>query len=878
LTVSAGELLIAAPKDGQAVKEGIAFTASAKELPDLAIVEWRLNGRTISTLRTGPDFSHPWHPAEVFPGPMTLQAVGRDKNGAEIAVSPVVRFTAAFNVVTAPFDAGTMTLDQPANLDKPLSGVVTFQVTANRPLTAEERKAREEDETVDKTQADWDVKGTVEMFQFFVDGALVARPRGAHTGAIEVDTARLPNGEHELMVGAFAKFTGTPPCGMLQVTFTTDNGRSPMAVLPRWTTLALQPDEAADLTPRLMFTNGDIATLEAVPTYTSADPAIATVDEKGVVKAVAKGLTTITLTVPADKIAGAKGEPFTAEVLVYVGLPKGTPHFTRDGRMRLEYDPERSRFTRSYFSLVPRFIVETPGLAELVKDAGLNTCESGFFHNPADGNGIDSLEKYITHWETWFERNITQPMSELDGFGITFTGDDWVRSGREFTWTATTPWVHDLAKHIWTKMRDSGIVTSIEMMDEASFLGAGPDKGWWTRPEHAEAAKDIQPDALVKFIDAIMSVENHTPITWPVIGHANPEIAANWMGNPRHADYATHFWTKMGGQMAYPWYQSHPQMRADLKRVMVGRFTVIQSDRPQLMLLSSCGPFFKKLVEGDRYQPGLDELHVNSFPASESQSTQPYYAALSGAAGVRTYALDFTWKRNRERNAIGTMRQQTGASPFGEGSDRWHAMSAAFNLIGTLEPYLLQPRANGVAIGPDFDTDARRGKDSNLLMAINWSQRPRTAIVDMSPYAIPGADTIICYRGHGSESSVTLLPLPADGQITMTFQPGEFVALVVKNPKAENHVVPPAVRLTLPREMTVTGPLELSAEANSPAGIKQVEFFVNGKSVGVSEEAPFKATWDGETTLKGQWHGLKAVATDAAGHTSESRAMVRVAP
>jgi hypothetical protein len=199
-------------------------------------------------------------------------------------------------------------------------------------------------------------------------------------------------------------------------------------------------------------------------------------------------------------------------------------------------------------------------------------------------------------------------------------------------------------------------------------------------------------------------------------------------------------------------------------------------------------------------------------------------------------------------------------------------LSAAFNLIGTLEPFLLQPRMHAVSLGPEFDVDARIGKTSRLLMAINWSQRPRTAVVDMTPYVVPGGDTVICYRGHGSESSVELLPLPANGQIATTFQPGEFVAWVVTGP------IPPAVRLVLPREMTITGPLELLAEASSPAKIKQVEFFVNGKSVGVSESAPFKAVWDGETTLKGEWHGLKAVATDDAGHTSEARAMVRVAP
>jgi len=873
LSAGAGELLITAPEDGATLKEGVTFTVEAKDLPELSMVEWRLNGRTISSnLRTPPNFAHRWHSAEVFDGPMTLQAVGRDKNGVEIAVSPAVRFATARGL-------GTVKLDAPPDLDpkKPLSGTVTFTVTAVRPLSDEERKEREADEKFPQSS----MEKTVEALMFFVDGVQVAHFWGAPTRSAEVDTTRLPNGEHELHIAAYGWLKGTPPIGMLQATFTTDNGRSPMAVLPRWATLALKPEESADLAPRLAYTDGHVAPLKATPAYRSADPAVAAVDENGKVTAVAKGMTTITLELPANQVPDANpdGKPFTAEVLVYVGLPEGTPHFTRDGKMRLEYDPERSRFVRSYFMLSPRLVLDTPGLADLVKDAAVNTCESGFFHNPNDGSKVDSLEKYIANWDPWFEKNLAAPLREL-GMGGIFSGDDWVRTGNELTWTATTPWAIDLAKHIWTKLRDSGVVTAIEMMDEASFLGNGPANGWWTRPEHAEAG--IPADALVKFIEAIMSVENHTPISWPVLGLASPQGAAAWMGDPKHSDYTSQYWTTMAWRRAYPWGTSGPQMRFDLKRVMIDRFPLMQWDRPQLMLVSGCGTWYRKKAEGFKYQPGIDEPIIVGDAASEWQASQPYYAAISGASGVRVYNSDFMWRRNRERAEVGGPgRHQTGASPFGDGSDRWHALSAAFNLIGTLEPYLLQPRMHAVSLGGDFSVDARRSKASRLLMAINWSQRPRTAVVDMTPYVVPGADTIICYRGHGGESFVELLP--AAGQITVTFQPGEFVALLVKAPNAKEsegrgNIVPPAVRLVLPREMTITGPLELFAEASGPAEIKQVEFFVNGKSVGVSEKAPFKATWDGETTLKGEWHGIKAVATDAVGHTSEARAMVRVAP
>ena len=875
--LQAGEVKITSPEAGAEITTFTTFSAEVIELPEVVAVEWQLNGRDISgSLFTAPLFSRRWHPAEVFDGQMMLQAIGRDILGNEVARSAPVHFSAKLG-------PGTVKLGEPDQFVNPLSGTVSITVNVIRPLTEDERKAREEDEKFDKSQ----MNKTVEAIQIYIDGEWRMRQFGAPTRTLSVDTTRLPNGEHEFMVNSYGWFKGVPPIGMLQTTFTTDNGHVPMALLPRWQTLVLQPGEKAELAPRISYTDGVVKVLEAIPSYESGNAEIAIVDDKGMVEALARGETVIKLSLPAaallpegaDEAAKNTAEhaaPFTAEVRVVVGLPEGLPHFTRNGRILLDYDPERSVFVRSFFTLSPKYVLDTPGLTELIRDAAVNTCESGFFRNPNDGSRIDTFDNYVKMWDPWFENDIAAPARKL-GMGLILSGDDWVRTPNEMKWTASTPWALDVARHIWSKLRDSNTVTAIEMMDEASFLGdsPAPTDGRWVKNRDPL----IHDNTLVNFIKAIRSVENYTPISWPVLGMAGVQSAHNWMGDPRYADYASQYWTTMDWRFAYPWSTSGMQLKSDLDRVMIGRFPRMMWDKPQLMLASGCGPYYKKLVEGDHFQVGLDEGLPYSSPSTHF-STQPLYAALIGAAGVRTYSVDFFWKNERARAKLGTGlgvgEMQTGASPFGEGSDRWHALSAAFNMISHLEPYILQPQTSAVALGKEFSVGARRSKDHRLLMAINWSQKPRTVSVNLAPYLLDGVATIERYHVRGGLSSVELLPVAAED--TLTFAPGEFVAWLVRVPVKDKDSVPPAVKLVMPFEPTITGPFTLRVEARDDKELKQVEFFVNAKSLGVVTEAPYELKWDAETALLGEWHGVKVVATDAAGNSSDARAMMRVAP
>jgi chitodextrinase len=72
----------------------------------------------------------------------------------------------------------------------------------------------------------------------------------------------------------------------------------------------------------------------------------------------------------------------------------------------------------------------------------------------------------------------------------------------------------------------------------------------------------------------------------------------------------------------------------------------------------------------------------------------------------------------------------------------------------------------------------------------------------------------------------------------------------------------PTVNITLPADnATVTGTVQLTAEATSSVGVSKVEFYLNGTLIGTDATAPYTATWNTTTASNGQ-HTLKVVVYD----------------
>ncbi len=88
---------------------------------------------------------------------------------------------------------------------------------------------------------------------------------------------------------------------------------------------------------------------------------------------------------------------------------------------------------------------------------------------------------------------------------------------------------------------------------------------------------------------------------------------------------------------------------------------------------------------------------------------------------------------------------------------------------------------------------------------------------------------------------------------------------------------PPAVTLSDPAEgATVSGSSVLvAATASDDNGVTQVEFFVDGASIGIDTTAPYSVSWDSTTVADGN-HVVAATATDTGGQTSSDSNSVTV--
>ena len=86
----------------------------------------------------------------------------------------------------------------------------------------------------------------------------------------------------------------------------------------------------------------------------------------------------------------------------------------------------------------------------------------------------------------------------------------------------------------------------------------------------------------------------------------------------------------------------------------------------------------------------------------------------------------------------------------------------------------------------------------------------------------------------------------------------------------------PTVSITNPANgSTVSGTVNVTANASDDNGVTQVEFFVDGTSIGADTIAPYAVTWD-TTTYSDGAHTVSATATDTIGQTGNNSVNVTV--
>ena len=723
-------LAVAPTPTGGITKGTVTLTCSAYGLTsNLHGIRYLVNGKPLSGTVTTFPYQYSWNSATVWDGSVTIQASAMDSAGNELARSNPL-------VLQVSNKGATASLLSPST-SAPVSGTIPWSVQTT-------------------------AKSGIQAYTFLLDGApFNALFDSAHQQTVSLDTTTLLNGPHELFTGIYSQVNENAGVAMAQNTINVHNNRAIAQLRPRWTTMFMRPGATDNVSLSAITTDG---VLVAAPpsVYNSSDPTVVTVNGSGQLTAVRAGSATVTV----------QSGNLTANTTVIVNSSPGLPHFGRDGSLLTDYDPTRSLFVRTLFQLNFDEINANPLLGPKLAASGINTITTGLYDNPAD-SGSPDYATWVNGWSGYW--NSIEASAQRLGVSLLLTGDDMAREPYQLINSISNPWSADAIRASLGWARDSKRVIGIEMVDEVNAMWGDtpkPTDGRWQ-------SLGVPDSAFTSLMSIINSVPGRPLITWPVISGSDGSTVANWMGDPAYADYTSDYWALMDWP-AYPTGASLNGFRNSMDPAVFGRLPYVQQNRPTLLLGTMCGPFYTKHVSGSQYQPGRDIPQMPPVPAT-AVAAQIMYAAEVGAAGIRMYMFDSQDAKHQRSSApIGTIDLQTGADPFTVGTDRWAAMSAAFNLISQLEPYLLRTPANGLNLGPQFVTAARKGPTATLFMATNFSEAPATLTADVSPYFTQPMKSVHLYRLLGQNSTNTDITSTAGtlNQTRVTFQPGETLVWV----------------------------------------------------------------------------------------------------
>ena len=244
----------------------------------------------------------------------------------------------------------------------------------------------------------------------------------------------------------------------------------------------------------------------------------------------------------------------------------------------------------------------------------------------------------------------------------------------------------------------------------------------------------------------------------PLQGSGN--VTFEWLDNPNIADfgvYETGGNAQNGGTIG----ELQDLLGAD------GNFATVTTARgatPGYLVGGCMGYAYYKLTNDTQYTPGVDvPASVPGPPALEA--AQAMFAVAHGYAGMRVYGYDGNWASGRASAPVCTQAEvnagscsyqqtQTGCSAIGAnasvgsiGQDRWYGLSAAYNLIHTIEPYALQPMitppSGGCTLFSNCSsggivTGAHGGSSGNLVLIINFSDSSASYSYNPSAYVYSG--------------------------------------------------------------------------------------------------------------------------------------------
>ena len=757
---AAGRIFIAYPEAGAVLRGPVTFSCSLQDLSAAASVEYLLNGKRLDSPVSAP-YSYSWHTAYAWNGSYTLEAVARDGAANEIARSAKVSFiisTNSSNITLTSVTPGTT-----------VSGILKL----NPAVTLAPGRS-------------------LERFLVSLDGA-AGSPHYGLTGTEQIDTRNLRNGPHEIVVNAFDGLSLQSGAALLYLPVIADNGHTLQQLRLGYGRMFLTPGGSIPLSVRAVYTDGQEQRLTTGIVYSSDSPSVARVDASGVVTAVSSGVVNLTAT--------AQGKSTTAQI--FVDAAHGFAHFSKGGKILDAYDPTGSIFLRTVFFLDPtQALTQVPALAGEIQKASINAFSTGLYSNPVDSGQPATFEVWKSGWDGWWSSVASAARS--NNVGIFFTGDDLARNRPELLNSIAGSYSNQAIQHAFTTARDSGLAVAMDAVDEVSFFwgdNPAPADNRWLAQQPA-----VPNDAFTRLMTTINGVPNRMPISWPIAGLHGGVTAKNWFA-PQFSDYSSHYWTFLDNRFTYPWDASLNQYRSNMDRTLNDRLPLIDRKRPMILLASANGNGYTKLGPGNTFVPGQDSIEMDG-PTPRAVTAQIMFAVVRGMAGVRVYGYDSpAWKSQRSLSPVGTGGLQIGTDPFGEGQNRWQAMSASFNLIKRLEADLLQPQSNALDLGPDIVTGAKQGPGSRVFMALNMAEAAATETLDFSGYLYPGSTAIERYRIV--ESDVIADSISSASTIQQSFEPGQTVIWVFRPASAVTQTAPPP-QVQVPSSPTISMSVSLS--------------------------------------------------------------------
>lgn len=250
------------------------------------------------------------------------------------------------------------------------------------------------------------------------------------------------------------------------------------------------------------------------------------------------------------------------------------------------------------------------------------------------------------------------------------------------------------------------------------------------------------------------------------------ETIRNWVGDPvmGEAAFLYTFGYSTFKIARYGYDQSLYEPQFDFHQALIGtrayqqepRYTLVQAAQQDALKLAS--GFAPDYTRGDR------PVANNYSLRGASTITTIMQALAHGVSGFQTYT--FTPNTGTDYNVAFNRRYSTGIRHYTFG-EKWNAQSLAFQLIGRLERYYLQPRLASPYYGPMFYSTARAGSYGNLLLIGSLSEMPSTQAVNLSGCRQSGG-TINRYRLTARMLTASNLGNPTSESVT--FAPGEVVA------------------------------------------------------------------------------------------------------